>query len=244
MGKPGMWQSMGSQRVRHGLATEQQKQQRQGVGGVSGGQQRRWGSRSQRWGQHLCTQPTAAVLVCRVMCSASPHGPQSRGVHHSHSAQNNLGLMCPLQGLCNWHHMSRWNKTDSKEKKQEKVRLYYPDSFLLSQELLKGFTSDKTVKVSVYSVTSAKVGAASTYYTWRFVLVVSIEGFHGSSVVRIPLPMQEMQVRFLGWKDPLEVEMATHSSIFAWEIPGQRSLMGYSTWGRRESDTTEHAVSI
>ena len=31
--------------------------------------------------------------------------------------------------------------------------------------------------------------------------------------------MQEAQVRSLGWKDPLEEEMATHSSILAWEIP-------------------------
>ena len=31
--------------------------------------------------------------------------------------------------------------------------------------------------------------------------------------------MQETQVQFLGWEDPLEKEMATHSSILAWEIP-------------------------
>ena len=31
--------------------------------------------------------------------------------------------------------------------------------------------------------------------------------------------MQETQVRFLGQDDPLEKEMATHSSILAWEIP-------------------------
>ena len=31
--------------------------------------------------------------------------------------------------------------------------------------------------------------------------------------------MQEMQVRYLGREDPLEKEMATHSSILAWEIP-------------------------
>ena len=30
---------------------------------------------------------------------------------------------------------------------------------------------------------------------------------------------QEMQVRSLGWEDPLEKEMATHSSILAWKIP-------------------------
>ena len=31
--------------------------------------------------------------------------------------------------------------------------------------------------------------------------------------------MQEMRVRALGWKDPPEKEMASHSSIFAWKIP-------------------------
>ena len=31
--------------------------------------------------------------------------------------------------------------------------------------------------------------------------------------------MQEVWVQFLGWKDPLEKEMATHSSILAWDIP-------------------------
>ena len=36
---------------------------------------------------------------------------------------------------------------------------------------------------------------------------------------RIRLPTQEMQVRSLGWEDPLEKEMATHSSILAWKIP-------------------------
>ena len=31
--------------------------------------------------------------------------------------------------------------------------------------------------------------------------------------------MQETWVQFLGWEDPLEKEMATHSSIVVWEIP-------------------------
>ena len=30
---------------------------------------------------------------------------------------------------------------------------------------------------------------------------------------------QNMRVRFLGWEDPLEEGMATHSSVFAWRIP-------------------------
>ena len=51
--------------------------------------------------------------------------------------------------------------------------------------------------------------------------------------------MQEMQVWSLGWEDPLEQEMATHSSILAWEIPWMRSLVGCSPWGHEESDTAE-----
>ena len=45
--------------------------------------------------------------------------------------------------------------------------------------------------------------------------------------------------RSLGWEDPLEKGMATHSSILAWEIHGQTSLVGYSPLGCKESDTTK-----
>ena len=40
--------------------------------------------------------------------------------------------------------------------------------------------------------------------------------------------MQETQVQSLGGEDPLEKEMATHSSVLAWRIHGQKSLAGYS----------------
>ena len=36
-----------------------------------------------------------------------------------------------------------------------------------------------------------------------------------------------------------EKAMAPHSSTLAWKIHGQRTLVGYSPWGREESDTTE-----
>ena len=52
--------------------------------------------------------------------------------------------------------------------------------------------------------------------------------------------MQETQVRFLGWEDPLEEGMATQSSILAWRIPmDKRSLVGYTPWGLKELDMTE-----
>ena len=58
------------------------------------------------------------------------------------------------------------------------------------------------------------------------------------TVKRLPT-MQETRVRSLGREDPLEKEMATHSSTLAWKIPWRRSLVGYSPWGRKESDRTE-----
>ena len=58
--------------------------------------------------------------------------------------------------------------------------------------------------------------------------------------------MRETRVRHLGWEDPLEKEMAAHSSILAWRMDGQvlchgqRTLVGYTAQGRRELDMTEH----
>ena len=51
--------------------------------------------------------------------------------------------------------------------------------------------------------------------------------------------VQETWVLFLGWDDPLEKEIATHSSILAWEILWTEEIGGYSPWGCTESDTTE-----
>ena len=52
--------------------------------------------------------------------------------------------------------------------------------------------------------------------------------------------MLEMQVRSLGQEDPLEQQMATHSSVIFWKIPWTEEPGGlYSPWGHKESDTTE-----
>ena len=51
--------------------------------------------------------------------------------------------------------------------------------------------------------------------------------------------VQETLLGSLGWEDPLEKGMAIHASILAWKLQGQRSLAGYSPWGRKESDVTE-----
>ena len=58
--------------------------------------------------------------------------------------------------------------------------------------------------------------------------------------------MQETLVQSLGQEDPLEKELATHSSSLPGESHGWRSLVGYSPWGRKETDTTErlHFTSL
>ena len=49
-------------------------------------------------------------------------------------------------------------------------------------------------------------------------------------VKRLPT-MQETQVQSLGWEDPLEKEMATHSSIHAWKIPWIEEPDGLQSMG-------------
>ena len=48
-----------------------------------------------------------------------------------------------------------------------------------------------------------------------------------------------MRLQSLGWEDPLEKEMATHSIFLPGESYGQRSLASYSPWGCKELYTTE-----
>ena len=57
------------------------------------------------------------------------------------------------------------------------------------------------------------------------------------SVKNLPA-MQETQVLFPGWEDPLEKEMATHSSILAWRIPWTEEPGRVQSIGLKESDPT------
>ena len=50
---------------------------------------------------------------------------------------------------------------------------------------------------------------------------------------------QETLVRSLGGEDPLEKEMATHSSTLAWRVTRKRSQSGHSSWDHKALDTTD-----
>ena len=56
--------------------------------------------------------------------------------------------------------------------------------------------------------------------------------------------MQEILIQSLGWEDPLKKEMASHTSILTWGNHGERSLLGYSPWGGKESDMTEQLTLL
>ena len=60
-----------------------------------------------------------------------------------------------------------------------------------------------------------------------------------SLVVRNLPAMWETQVRFLGQEDPLEEEMATHSSILAWRILWTEEPGGLQSMDHKESDMIE-----
>ena len=58
------------------------------------------------------------------------------------------------------------------------------------------------------------------------------------TILKLPA-MQETRVQSLGQKDPLEKEMQSTPVLLPGEFHGQRSLVGYSPQGLKESDRTE-----
>ena len=80
----------------------------------------------------------------------------------------------------------------------------------------------------------------SSGYMHRSLITASL----AAQMVKHLPTMLETQVQSLGWEDPLEKEVATHSSTLAWKIPWTEEH-GYSPWGCKESDTTEqlHFIS-
>ena len=60
-----------------------------------------------------------------------------------------------------------------------------------------------------------------------------------AQAVKNPPAVQETRVQSLGQEDPLEKEMATHSSVLAREMPWTEEPGGLQSVGSRESDTTE-----
>ena len=69
------------------------------------------------------------------------------------------------------------------------------------------------------------------YKVYNLLHMICNEGVPGGSVVKNPLLMQETWVQSLGWEDPLEEGMATHSSILAWRLPWTEEPGGLPSMG-------------
>ena len=67
-------------------------------------------------------------------------------------------------------------------------------------------------------------------YIFIYLTVLSLEASLGAQVVRLPA-MRKTRVQSLGWEDPLEKEMAPHSSILAWKIPWTEEPGGLQSTG-------------
>ena len=68
----------------------------------------------------------------------------------------------------------------------------------------------REVSLAFCSMQDAELKGRIYYISWASLIAQLVKNLPA---------MQEIQVGFLGWEDPLEKEMATHSSILTWRIP-------------------------
>ena len=99
-----------------------------------------------------------------------------------------------------------------------------PDS-LLSEEENKAMERERRPEWILWYGVEIKCFVVNSYFQYidwyenQYIYAFMNAGMQGGSVVKNPPDKHETWVRSLGQEDPLEREMATQSSIFAWEIP-------------------------
>ena len=115
-----------------------------------------------------------------------------------------------------------------------------PSLYVFTESVLCGYTAGVSLCAQISSAyrDTSQTGLGPTQTVSH---CNSINSFNSlvAQTVRNLLAMQEPQVQSLGREDPPEKGMPIHSSILPGEFHGQRSLVGYSPWGHKESDTTE-----
>ena len=93
------------------------------------------------------------------------------------------------------------------------------------------------------TITKAIQGSVTSFNTPNDILSLVLQNSLVAQRVKHLPSMKETWVQSLGGEDPLENEMATHSSILPGKFHGQRSLAGYSLWGCKELDTTKQSTA-
>ena len=72
---------------------------------------------------------------------------------------------------------------------------------------------------------------------------IKIETTLVAQMVKHLLAMQETQVQYLGWEDPLEKGMATHFSTLAWKIPWMKKLGRLQSMGSQRNYSNKRRVN-
>ena len=89
------------------------------------------------------------------------------------------------------------------------------------------------IVVQILTLFSAALGSTSNImliFKWVWLLKRGLASLVSQRVKHLPA-VQETWVRSLGWEDPLEKKMATHSSILAWRIPWTEEPGGLQSMG-------------
>ena len=88
---------------------------------------------------------------------------------------------------------------------------------------------DKVKVITDFVLPGSRLTALKSFSHLNFIISSLM-----AQMVKNPPAMWETWVRSLGWEDPLQEGMETHSNILSLEnLHGQRSLVGYSPWGHR-----------
>ena len=119
----------------------------------------------------------------------------------------------------------------SRNKVRLKVRLAQPCNFIASPRV--------SCLIFITNYCSVCVSWGAFADRDHFMELNSQLCFPGGSAIKNLPPVQEMWVQSLGREDPLEKEMAAHSSILSEKSHGQRGLAGYSPWGCKELNTAK-----
>ena len=144
--------------------------------------------------------------------------PSSRGVFPIQGP--NPGLLHCRHILYHLSHQDMWFNPVAKQYRQSKkilpFRPFTLDSMSWGHKGCKSSASQRTESCSTFIFLMLKISE------WK----QAIKGELTLVDIWICLPMQEIRVRSLGWEDPLEEGMATHSSILAWRIPWTEEFGG------------------
>ena len=99
----------------------------------------------------------------------------------------------------------------------------------VNRQCAEGFQGNETILLDTVIVGTTYYTFVKTHRMYRDSLVAQL-------VKNLPA-VQETRVQFLGEKDPLEKEMATHSSILAWRIPWTQEAWSVTVHGGHKSQT-------